>query len=547
VSLRTRLLLAVGAVALICLLIADVVTYQTVHSLLYGQIDNSLEAAHVPIESELTGVLPRGAPPGSNHTAGPGQGSPSGGASPAIPQAAGPGFCEALGIAPLEHGIAPGTFIELRSATGAVLGHCSVTPLGSRKRPVPTLPAHITGFTTSSANHKEPTVYFNAASKSPGGYRVRASVLLVGPYAGGQLILAQPLATTASTLGDLFDVELVLTAAALLASVLLGWWLVRVGTRPLRAMQRTAQSIAAGELDQRVPGDQDKTEVGRLARALNVMLERIENAFAQRDATEAELRESEARMRRLVADASHELRTPIAAVSAYAELFERGASGRPQDLARVIEGIRGETSRMSSLVDDLMLLARLDEGRPLERQPVELVEIAAESIQTATTVAPQWPVSLLAVNPVEVVGDGARIRQVLDNLLSNVRAHTPAGTSTLVEVARMDGDAVITVSDDGPGLSDEQAAHVFERFYRADPSRSREHGGAGLGLSIVASIVRAHGGTVRAESPRGSGGVFTVRIPLAPGSNGQGEGVGAGRADLEDEEEVPSRQLSGDS
>jgi two-component system, OmpR family, sensor kinase len=520
VSLRTRLLLAVGAVAFICLLIADLVTYQALRSLLYGQTDNSLQAAHVPLEQALTGTSPRGAPGGPTGSGLPGA-APGNGSSPqnGAPTGAS-GSCPQLGIAPLQFGIAPGTFIEVRRANGSVVGTCSATPLGSKRLPEPVLPTRITGFSTSASN-PEPTVYFDAPSKSPGGYRVRASVLPAGPYAGGQLIIAQPLATVSSTLGDLFDVELALTATALLASVLLGWWLVRMGMKPLRAMERTAQSIAGGELDQRVPEDEANTEVGRLARALNVMLERIENAFAQRDATESELRESEARMRRLVADASHELRTPIAAVSAYAELFERGASGRPEDLARVIEGIRGETSRMGSLVDDLLLLARLDEGRPLERQPVELVEVAAESVETAVTVAPQWPVRLRAVHPVEVIGDGERIRQVLDNLLSNVRAHTPAGTAALVEVAGMDGQAVITVSDNGPGLNQQQAAHVFERFYRADPSRSREHGGAGLGLSIVASVVRAHGGTVIAGGTQGTGAVFTVRLPLAPDFNGK--------------------------
>jgi two-component system, OmpR family, sensor kinase len=521
VSLRTRLLLAVGAVAFICLLIADVATYQALRTLLYRQTDNSLQAAHMPLEHALTGTSPRGTPGGPTGSGLPGA-APGNGSSPqnAAPTSV-PGYCPQLGIAPLQFGIAPGTFIEVRRSNGTVVGTCSVTPLGSRSLPEPLLPTRITGFSTSASN-PEPTVYFDAPSESPGGYRVRASVLPAGPYAGGQLIVAQPLATVSSTLGDLFDVELALTATALLASVLLGWWLVRIGMKPLRAMEATAQSIAAGELDQRVPEEEANTEVGRLARALNVMLERIENAFAQRDATEAELRESEARMRRLVADASHELRTPIAAVSAYAELFERGASGRPEDLARVIEGIRGETSRMGSLVDDLLLLARLDEGRPLERQPVELVEVAAKSIETAVTVAPQWPVRLRAAHPVEVIGDGARIRQVLDNLLSNVRAHTPAGTAALVEVGDTDGEAVITVTDNGPGLDPQQAAHVFERFYRADPSRSREHGGAGLGLSIVASVVRAHGGTVRADGTLATGAVFTVRLPLAPDFNGQG-------------------------
>nr|MDQ6928367.1 HAMP domain-containing histidine kinase [Actinomycetota bacterium] len=256
-------------------------------------------------------------------------------------------------------------------------------------------------------------------------------------------------------------------------------------------------------------------EVGRLARALNTMLERIQAAFRERDATEAELRRSEARLRRFVADASHELRTPVAAVAAYAELFERGASDRPVDLARVMSGIRVETSRMGELVDDLLLLARLDEGRPLEQEPVELVAVAAQAVDAAVAVGPGWPVRLEAGRPVEVLGDAARLRQVLDNLLGNVRAHTPEGTSVAVRVSSEENGAQVAVSDDGPGMTEDEASHVFERFYRVDQSRSRQHGGAGLGLAIVAAIVKSHGGDVTASASPGAGATFTVRLPLA--------------------------------
>ena len=290
---------------------------------------------------------------------------------------------------------------------------------------------------------------------------------------------------------------------------------MRVSFRPLRAVEATAEAIARGELAERVPGEDARTEVGRLARALNVMLGRIEDAFGERDATERELRESEGRMRQFVADASHELRTPLTAVSAYAELFEQGAATRADDLERVMHGIRSETARMGHLVEDLLLLARLDEGRPLEREDVEIVGVAADAVRTASTVGPQWPVQLVARQPVEVVGDRLRLRQVIDNLLANVRTHCPVGTSTVVTVSREPASAVLTVSDDGPGLTDDQSVRIFERFYRADPSRSRLHGGAGLGLSIVASIVHAHGGTVTAESSPGGGTAFSIRLPLA--------------------------------
>jgi two-component system OmpR family sensor kinase len=283
--------------------------------------------------------------------------------------------------------------------------------------------------------------------------------------------------------------------------------------RPLADVEATAGAIAEGDLERRVPGDEAPTEVGHLAKSLNTMLGRIQAAFAERDATEAELRRSEARLRRFVADASHELRTPVAAVAAYAELFERGANDRPVDLARVMSGIRVETSRMGELVDDLLLLARLDEGRPLAREPLELVSIAAQAVDAARTVGPQWPVRLEAGQPVEILGDAARLRQVLDNLLANVRAHTPEGTSVVVKVGQEGDEAIVVVSDDGPGMTADEASHVFERFYRVDQSRSREHGGAGLGLAIVAAIVESHGGTVSASSAPGRGATFTVRLP----------------------------------
>jgi two-component system, OmpR family, sensor kinase len=251
-----------------------------------------------------------------------------------------------------------------------------------------------------------------------------------------------------------------------------------------------------------------------LARALNVMLERIEAAFSARVASEARLQESDRHLRQFVADASHELRTPIAAVSAYAELFDRGAAQHADDLPRVFTGIRSETARMERLVNDLLTLARFDEGLPLQIVPTELVGLGADAVRTASTVGPQWPVQFTASHPIEVMGDPVRLRQVIDNLLANVRAHTPEGTETTVRVDQQGATAEIVVKDDGPGMPVEEAARVFERFYRADASRARTHGGSGLGLSIVAAIVAAHGGTVSAKSAPGEGMAVTVRIPV---------------------------------
>ena len=236
------------------------------------------------------------------------------------------------------------------------------------------------------------------------------------------------------------------------------------------------------------------------------MLGQIEDAFAERSA-------SEARLRRFISDASHELRTPVAAVSAYAELFDRGARDRPDDLERSMTGIQRETRRMGLLVSDLLLLARLDQGRPLEARPVDLTALAGEAVDAAHAMEPTRPLALEAPAVVTVTGDAERLRQVIDNLLANVRAHTPVTAAVTVRVGRDDAGALLEVADAGPGMEAEQAAHAFERFYRGDPSRSRDHGGAGLGLAIVAAIVEAHGGAVAVESAPGQGTTFRVTLP----------------------------------
>ena len=289
-----------------------------------------------------------------------------------------------------------------------------------------------------------------------------------------------------------------------------GLWVVRIGLRPLDEIGNTAAAIAEGDLTRRVERAEPRTEVGRLGLALNAMLAQIEAAF---DAQAA----SERRLRRFVADASHELRTPLAAVRAYAELFGRGADRRPDDLERAMTGIGRESERMTVLVEDLLLLARLDEGRPLEREPVELDEVVTEAVDAAVAVDPDRPVDLEA-DPVVVLGDRDRLRQVLDNLLSNVRAHTPAGSPVRVRVGSENGLAVVEVADSGPGMTSEEAARVFERFYRSDSSRSRATGGVGLGLSIVAAVAEAHGGAVSAHSTPGDGATFRITFPRNGGT-----------------------------
>jgi two-component system OmpR family sensor kinase len=483
-SLRARLLLSLGVVALLALVAADVATYSALRSFLFNRINQQLQQSHVAVEHLLDG----------NGGEQRGPGPPDGG---------GPLDCFQL------QGAAQGTFVEVRTGAGTI--SCPVGQFGERASS-PKLPATIAGFSAANNPGGEPTVYFNTGSATQGGPSFRVRAAMVGQDI---LILALPLSDTYSTLDQLLAIELAVTGGALVLSGLLGWWLVKVGLRPLAAVERTAANVAQGQLGHRVPGESSRTEVGRLAGVLNVMLARIEDAFSARDATERRLRASEARMRQFVSDASHELRTPIAAVSAYAELFERGADRRPRDLDRVMSGIRSETGRMDHLVDDLLLLARMDEGRPLEKIPVELVALAAESVDAAMAVGSEWPVRLEASEPVEVIGDPARLRQVLDNLLSNTRAHTPPGTQVTVSVRRETPDALVEVADNGPGIDPEAAERLFERFYRGDASRSRASGGTGLGLSIVEAIVSNHGGSVSARRGADGGSVFTVRLPVA--------------------------------
>ncbi|HEY3943123.1 MAG TPA: HAMP domain-containing sensor histidine kinase [Acidimicrobiales bacterium] len=488
-SLRTRLLAAIGVIALVALLVSDVATYSALRSFLYDRIDQTLQTS--------TNAFVGGRGPEESPTRGDAPGPPQG--------AAPPGFD--TGQAPQ---VAPGLFVE-RLADGKQEFSVPAREPGGKKL-TPLLPSRLwVSFEAKAAGSHE---YLTTGSTTAGGPQFR--LLVTKASDGDLLVVGQPLDATAGTLHDLFLIELAVTAGALLAAALLGTWLVRVGLRPLEGVERTAEAIANGDFGRRVPGEESRTEVGRLARVLNIMLARIQRAFAERDATETELRRSEERLRRFVADASHELRTPVAAVSAYAELYRRGASDHPEDVDRFISGIEGETERMKHLVEDLLLLAKLDEGQALVFEPVELVELAASAVAASRAVGPAWPITLHATQTVEVLGDRIRLRQVLDNLLANVRAHTPPGSGTTVRVTGGPSEASIEVADDGPGLTDEQARHIFERFYRADPSRSRASGGSGLGLSIAWSIVHALGGTLTASAPPDGGASFVVRLPHLP-------------------------------
>lgn len=459
-SLRARLLLAVVALATIGLVAANVATYSSLSSFLLDRTDSTLD--------QTADTLRR---PG-----------PGGGISSAP----------------------PGTFVQVRSLAGdSVIATALGATLPGASVPEPKLPGTV--VPPPGARTGEAVRYFTVPGVRDGRYRVRASV---GPADTAMLLVATSLRDVDSTLHRLLLIELVVTALVLGAIAGLGLWLVRVGLRPLDAIGETASAIAEGDLSRRVERAEARTEVGRLGLALNAMLARIESSFRAQEA-------SERKLRRFVADASHELRTPLSAVRAYAELYDRGAAERPEDLERSMRGISRESERMSLLVDDLLLLARLDDGRPLERKPVRLDEVVGEAVETAQTVDPERPLELRA-EPVVVEGDRDRLRQIVDNLLANVRAHTPAGTPASISVARLDGSAEIAVTDRGPGLDAGHLEHVFERFYRADPSRTRASGGVGLGLAIVAAVAKAHGGTVSASSGPGEGTTITIALPLAP-------------------------------
>ncbi|HMJ77050.1 MAG TPA: HAMP domain-containing sensor histidine kinase [Iamia sp.] len=279
-------------------------------------------------------------------------------------------------------------------------------------------------------------------------------------------------------------------------------------TRPLDAMIDAAEAIGEGDLTSRVPTD-GVEDVARLATALNGMLDRLERAFADKDASEDALR-------RFVADASHELRTPLAAVLGYAELHQSGMAPSPEQVDTAMARIHAEGERMRLIVEELLTLARLDEGRPMEHLDVDLVEIARLAVADAGAIEPGRPLDLdVPDEPVVVSGDVMSLRQAVDNLLANARTHTPVDTPVRVVVDRVDGHAVVRVADEGPGMDAEVAAHVFDRFYRADRSRARP-GGSGLGLAIVAAIAEGHGGTATVVSTPGAGSTFTLSIPTPP-------------------------------
>ncbi len=468
-SLRTRLLVALLALVAAGLVVAGVVTYVSLRGFLLERVDAQLRDARVPMAMALTNSAGVNGLPG-----GPG-GSPGGANLP------------------------PGTYGQLRDSAGNVINAVSFT-YGQTAVPTPVLPTPLAIPNGSGSR------VFSVKATSGGqaaGFRVLVENV---PGAGRVLIVAVPLNETRQTLGRLVAIEIVVSLAVLAALAAAAWWLIKRDLRPLETMAVTADAIAAGDLTRRVQPAEPRTEVGRLGLSLNTMLSRIEEAFAERAATEEKLR-------RFLADASHELRTPLTSIRGYSEVFDR-AKDDPENLELAMRRIEEESKRMGVMVEELLVLARLGEGREPEKLPVDLARVVDDAVNDARASAPARDIALERVETADVLGDDHQLRQVVANLLNNALRHTPAEARIRVTLQAGDGRAALAVSDDGPGLEADVAAKVFEPFFRADKSRARETGGAGLGLAIVAAIVEAHDGGVRLDTAPGAGATFTVTLPL---------------------------------
>jgi two-component system OmpR family sensor kinase len=403
----------------------------------------------------------------------------------------------------------PIAFVEVRGADGQVVAlHVPSSLSGSS--PPPRLPAalHPPPAPRGGVPSRERSLQLDVpAVTGAGRYRVLLSSL---PAPAGVLIVAVSLDDVNATLQRLLRVELLIAAVSLALLAVAAFFLLRTGLRPLERISDVAAGIAQGDLDVRLAPADERSEIGRLGLALNGMLERLEDAFARRDRSEAQLR-------RFVSSASHELRTPLTSIRGYAALLRRGARHNPEDLEKSISRIESEATRMAGLIDDLLLLARLDEQRGLARAPTDLAVIAREAADDARAREPGRPITVDADGPVVVIGDEPRLRQIVANLLENAQVHTPAQAPVRIEVAVRGAMAVLAVIDTGPGIDPAQAAHLFERFYRGTPPGSGDTAphtaGSGLGLAIVETIAEAHGGAATVTSRPGEGARFEITLP----------------------------------
>jgi two-component system OmpR family sensor kinase len=481
-SLRTRLIAEqIGLLALVCVIIV-VVTELALHGFLLGQLDSQLKDA-----SARAAGFTQGGPPDHRRPPPPPDGAPP----PAGP------------FDPLDApGQGPGT-LNVRIEDG-VVRNAGVRSSAGGRGDIPLAEQVILKELPANGNP------YTRDLGELGSYRLRAD----RTPGGDVVVTGLPLSGVDTTMLNIGLWMGGIALAGLLIAGIVGVIIIRRSLAPLRRVATTASRVAQLELAtgdveiaDRVP-EQDtdpRTEVGRVGLALNRLLGHVHNALAARHA-------SETRVRQFVADASHELRTPLAAVRGYAELVRRSGETVSPDVAHALNRVESEAARMTTLVEDLLLLARLDSGRPLEHLPVDLSRLVVDVVSDARIAGDDhhWRLELPA-EPVTVYGDDARLHQVLANLLSNGRTHTPPGTTVTVGLSTVDTTAVLTVTDDGPGIPAHLLPNVFERFARGDSSRSRAAGSTGLGLAIVAAVVHAHGGTIEVSSEPGHT-VFTLRL-----------------------------------
>ena len=390
--------------------------------------------------------------------------------------------------------------VTLLDANGTVMG-----TLGGSQSPQQ-IQALVSGTKPSDVSKLENRPYTLDGKGTGPGYRVLARTL---PSGTGSVITSVSLAGVEKSINQLRFLFLAVGFIVLIILAVGARRIIGISLKPLTSVEETAEAFARGDFTARLPEARSDTEVGRLTSALNQMLGRIEESFAARVA-------SETRLRRFVADASHELRTPLTAIRGFAELHRQGAIQGEEKTSELIRRIERESIRMSTLVEDLLLLARLDQAREMEAEPVDLKTLLHESVASAKAAGPDHPISLsMPDDELFVLGDSHRLHQVISNLLANARTHTPVGTPISITAKQDDSGITIQVSDQGPGLSVEDQTRIFERFYRADPSRVRNGGeGSGLGLSIVDAVMKAHGGKVSVTSELGKGATFTLFFPV---------------------------------
>jgi two-component system, OmpR family, sensor kinase len=477
-SLRARLIAGLLALAAVGLLVLAGVTYAEQRRFLYERVDQQARAAPFAVAVALSG---NGFAPRNGDSPPQGRG---GSLDRPTPPGGGPGAQPPAG-----------TYGQRRSADGTVEDDIVLVYSNETVDAHPALPKTV-------PVRKLFTV--DGTSGDDNRYRVYA----VNDRDGGTVVAAVPLHEVDRTLSQLLLVMglVILGVLAILGAV--AWMVVRIGLLPLDRMGHTAGAIAGGDLSHRIEATDPRTEVGRLGLSLNAMLDRLEHAFAEREA-------SEERLRRFLADASHELRTPLASIRGYAELFRIGAAKEPEDTAKAMRRIEEEAQRMGVLVEDLLMLARLDEVQEAEREEVDLAGLTADAVDDARATAPDRDIDLEVDGTMLVSGEPDRLRQVLANLLRNALVHTPAGTPIEVGVTHVVDRARLEVRDHGPGLPTDQPEDLFERFWRAEGGRERGRGGAGLGLAIVAAIVDAHGGEVSAGNAPDGGACFVVTLPTA--------------------------------